>query len=269
MVPHRMEQAGGAGRNSRLQGLCVGGTTKIRRYAWGSGAARFFISVAMITYLCLQASPLPAETDAPNAVTQAHGLMWNRTGLPAVFPLQVKTPSGQNYYLTLLDAETGAAALAAFIQGGTFFKVLVPPGTYDLRLVRGETWQGEEKLFGPGKQSTVITLADPLTFAVRDFSTKAGHLIDVSTAGPDQMARISVKPQFICQTVRLKDFPRLRPSSDDILAHELRFPENDDLVRLPRFAKEGFRATGKDAVFPDRQAPHFSFPEYEVEGSLC
>lgn len=269
MAPHMMEQAGGAGRKSRLKGLHMGEIAKIRRYARRSGAARFFLSVVVITYLCVQASPLPAETEVRNALPQAHGLMWNRTGLPAVFPLQVKTPSGQNYYLTLLDAKTGAAALAAYIQGGAFFKVLVPPGTYDLRLVRGETWQGEEKLFGPGKQSTVIALADPLTFAVRDFSTKAGHLIDVSTAGPDEMARISVKPQFICQTVSLKDFPRLRPSSDDILAHELRFKENDDLVRLPRFAKEGFRATSKDLVFPDRHAPHFSFPEYEVGGSLC
>src|SRR6056297_186762 len=79
--------------------------------------------------------------DAPSPTSA--GLMWNRTGLPAVFPLQVKTPPGQDYVLTLIDADTGADALAAYIEGGAFFKVLVPPGTFRLKFAAGDVWHGQ------------------------------------------------------------------------------------------------------------------------------
>ncbi len=74
-----------------------------------------------------------AGQDEPRRVDVTPGLMWNRSGLPAIFPLQVKTSAGNNYFLTLIDAETGKKTLAAFIIGGEFFKVLVPPGTFVVR----------------------------------------------------------------------------------------------------------------------------------------
>ena len=55
-----------------------------------------------------------AETERPA------GLMWNRTGLPAVFPLQIKTTPGADYLVILSDAETDFDALAAYARGGDF-----------------------------------------------------------------------------------------------------------------------------------------------------
>ena len=122
--------------------------------------------------LCLLSPAWADEAAAPRA-----GLMWNKTGLPAVFPLQVQTDPGQNYYLKLEDTETGAPALAAFIEGGAHFRVLVPPGTFDLSFATGEAWQGEEALFGPETQRIVVS--DPLTFAVKGLRTKSGYWLDL------------------------------------------------------------------------------------------
>lgn len=139
-------------------------------------------------------------------VTPPAGLIWNRSGLPAVFPLQVKTPPGQDHVLTLIEADTGTAALAAFIKGGAFFKVLVPPGTYRLQFAFGDVWQGQADLFGPGGNTRVFELRRPLTFETRGLGVKAGHVVDLSTRRPGEIAGVTLKDQLICQSFRLR-FP--------------------------------------------------------------
>lgn len=128
--------------------------------------------------------------------------MWNRTGLPAVFPLQIKTPPGQDYVVTLLDAESGEAALAGYVKGGAFFKVLVPPGVFRLRFATGEVWQGEKALFGPGHATRVFELQTALTFETRGLGVKAGHVVDVVQDAPGQGLRIALRDQLICQSFR-------------------------------------------------------------------
>jgi hypothetical protein len=147
------------------------------------------------------------ETDT-QANTQATGLMWNRTGLPAVFPLQVKTSAGQDYFLTLRDVGTGMDALAAFITGGDFFKVLVPPGTYTLRFHIGDVWQGEDDLFGPGADTQILELAEPLTFEIRSLDVKAGHLVNIEDLAQSEATGAQIKNQLICQSARPAGTPR-------------------------------------------------------------
>lgn len=130
------------------------------------------------------------------------GLLWNRTGLPAVFPLQVKSQAGRDYVVTLIDSETDTAALAAYIQGGDFFRVLVPPGTYRVRFATGLVWQGEQALFGSGALTEHFELKAPLTFEIRNPGIKGGHIIDLSTAAPGQMAQAETSELLMCQTVR-------------------------------------------------------------------
>ncbi|MEB8386932.1 hypothetical protein OO012_06820 [Rhodobacteraceae bacterium KMM 6894] len=155
--------------------------------------------------LCLAAPMVSAEN---RAVDQRAGLMWNRSGLPAVFPLQVKTRVGQDYVMTLTDVTTDQPALAAYIQGGTFFKVLVPPGTFRLSFASGVVWHGEDKLFGPGSKTQHFDLPDPLIFETRGIGTKAGHIVSLLERSPGQMAAITLKDQLICQY-----FPMTLPDS--------------------------------------------------------
>lgn len=157
---------------------------------------RAWLYIAVLLVLVAQGAW--AESSGPRP-----GLMWNRTGLPAVFPLQVKTRVGQDYVLLLSDAQTGADVLAAYIEGGQFFRVLVPPGTFMVRFASGVTWQGEDAMFGRHGETQVIKMPEPLTFEVVGLRVKAGHLIDIRDVSPGETAQLTHGPVRICQRVRL------------------------------------------------------------------
>lgn len=184
---------------------------------------------------------------AGDDVAPPAGLMWNRTGLPAVFPLQVKTPPGQDYVLTLIDAGTGDAALAAYVRGGAFFKVLVPPGVFRLRFATGDRWRGEDSLFGRGAKTRVFELPTPLTFETRGLGVKAGHVVTLPEQKPGQGAQARLKDQLVCQSFRL-EFPAPIPSAE-------RQDETGTVLERPRPARDALR--------------FFAVPGYEVRSRYC
>lgn len=168
---------------------------------------------ATASRLVLLASITPAfavaEIQSDPTISATSGLIWNRSGLPAVFPLQVKTSAGQDYFLTLLDEESRKEALAAYIVGGEFFKVLVPPGKYTLQFLFGDVWRGGKHPFGLGSNTGDFELEDPLTFKIYGAGTKAGHLVDITEIQRGQAIQAKVKGQFICQALRTEFFPPL------------------------------------------------------------
>lgn len=140
---------------------------------------------------------LPAPGAADDVDSPPHtGLLWLSSSLPAVFPLQVRTRAGQDYYLTLIHDETGQTTLAAYIEGGDFFRVLVPPGRYALHLAYGAHWQDEENLFGP--QTRIFEMDTPLRFQTRGIGTKAGHIVDLRALNETKAAP-SVSRLALCQ----------------------------------------------------------------------
>ncbi|MEH6645851.1 hypothetical protein [Sulfitobacter sp.] len=157
--------------------------------------------IALLLFALVLPATLIAQAGPENTTQPRHGLMWNKTGLPGVFPLLVKTNVGENYVLLLSRAETGTDAFAAFIVGGRFFKVLVPPGTYRVRFAAGVRWQGEDAMFGRQGETKVIELPEALTFEVHGFGTKAGHKIDLTDRGSGEMAGLRVEPELICQRI--------------------------------------------------------------------
>lgn len=222
--------------------------------------------LALLLLLCAPAPLAHAGNTTPQAPAQQAGLMWNRSGLPAVFPLQIKTSPGQDYFMTLHDAETGDAALAAFVEGGAFFKVLVPPGVFHVTFAAGTDWQGEDGLFGPGAHTHHFELQTPLTFETRGLGTKAGHIVDLSDYGAGQTARITLKDQLICQSFRL------RPAAPDRPAL-YQAPERD-ILHPPGQLRSGL-AADPEGGFPDRSGHRrdddrpFTFPRYDLQSRYC
>ena len=107
------------------------------------------------------------------------------------FPLQVQTNKGADYLLQLRDIRSEKSILAAYIRGGEFFRVLVPPGRYDLLFVAGTEWKGEVEQFSRTTQRFVLD--PPLTFRAT-ISRKNGHLVDLR-----ETADITVRDWAICQ----------------------------------------------------------------------
>lgn len=63
--------------------------------------------------------------------------------------LQITTPPGLNYFVTLTDNSSGAKCLEVFLQGGQNSEFPVPLGDYEIIYAAGTTWYGEDNLFGP------------------------------------------------------------------------------------------------------------------------
>jgi hypothetical protein len=215
------------------------------------------------------AAPSAGAGDIAAGPAQQAGLMWNRSGLPAVFPLQVKTPPGQDYFLTLTDEESGAAVLAAYIEGGVFFKVLVPPGTFRLSFAAGDVWQGEEDLFGPGAKTDLFELRQPLAFGTRGLGIKAGHVVSLPERRPGEIAQVGLKDQLICQSVGI-EFPSSfywEWDMEEAAGVRLRDP-----LRLP--AGPGRAMVMEDRYFDGSRLRtdlrrFLSMPRYDVRSQYC
>ncbi len=205
------------------------------------------------------AAPLGATETDPKP-----GLMWQRTGLPAVFPLIVKTNPGSDYFMTLHEPGTGDAKLAAYIEGGTFFKVLVPPGTFRVNFAAGAIWQGEEHLFG--EKTRQFQLQEDLTFKVANHATKSGHLVDLTSADGSPIIEV----RALCQRYAISGFPRRLPEFDAERDFDVRTPDPGQLVRTPGSFFDPTRPRGAEQpVIPTDFAPYFSDPAFSVKERLC
>ncbi|MFT3689519.1 hypothetical protein [Paenirhodobacter sp.] len=137
------------------------------------------------------------------AQTRPQGLMWNRSGLPATLPLQVRSDAGRDYFLTLTRPDTGEAVLAAYVRGGAAFRVLVPPGDYRIALAQGTGWRGEKALFGP--ETRHIRIAEPLHFGAQGALRRIGHEIDLRGGAE------GVRTFGLCRPIDARDAPEVTP----------------------------------------------------------
>lgn len=159
--------------------------------------------------LCLICLLLPL---AALAEARPRGLLWVHSDLPRTFPLQVKSNPGTDYLLVLRAEADGRAVLAAYVRGGSFFRVLVPPGRFrvDLAAGRPADWRGEAELFGP--RTTHPRLDAVLEFRVIGTARKAGHILDLR--GP---ARLVAVPFDLCERLAL-DPDSLQPAPGETFA---------------------------------------------------
>jgi len=92
-------------------------------------------------------------------------------------PLKIATGSGSpNYFVMLVTRTTDAPALFLFIRSGEVLSVEVPVGEYELRYAAGETWYGEQYLFGP---DTAYRRADAELNFEREGNKVAGYSIEL------------------------------------------------------------------------------------------
>jgi len=153
------------------------------------------LPLPLLAFLCAAGVAVAEE--------RPQGLLWNRSGLAATLPLQVKTDRGRDYVLHLRAINTGQAVLAAYIRGGEFFRVLAPPGSFEVVFFSGEVWRGEDELFAPETHHLILDRA--LTFGA-SVSRKNGHLIDLR-----KDAETVVKDFAICQRLALDPDSLIKP----------------------------------------------------------
>lgn len=180
------------------------------------------------------------------------GLQWNRSGLPLRFPLVMKLPAGDDYFVTLRAEPEADAILAAYFEGGGASRVLVPPGTWHVRVDRGERWRDAAVLFGPGTET--FTLADPLTFEITGLNRIEGHIVDLRGEAPGVLAMDATVPLAFCDAIRVADRPVVAaPAPDEAEQARQRdrlFGPNPDGGRDLLLGRDGL--LDRDRVLEDR-----------------
>lgn len=159
--------------------------------------------------LCLLLPALAMAEERPRA-----GILWNRSGLPATFPLQVKTFSGKDHVVFLVEPESDKEVMAGYIRGGQFFRLLVPPGKYRLRFASGTEWQGEDKLFG--KLTEWTEGKDILDFHLLGIGRRSGYLVTLIEEN-GTMKIVDAAPLDSCQVARWEIFNREWPEDRESL----------------------------------------------------
>lgn len=91
-------------------------------------------------------------------------------------PLSINTAAGSNYFIKLVDRNTGAQVMTLFVRGGEWVETKVPLGNYELSYASGQDWYGEEHLFGAG---TICAKADPEFRFYQDDTSIMGHTLSL------------------------------------------------------------------------------------------
>jgi hypothetical protein len=125
----------------------------------------------------------------PPPVFQAPGVIWNRTGLKGSAPFQIKTSPGADYFIKLVDYQTGADAVGIFVKGGQTLEVQIPPGTYRMRYASGQTWRGTSHLFGPGQHTSYSQSSSRFEFTQYD-----GYTVELIRQTGGNMPTRSISP---------------------------------------------------------------------------
>lgn len=100
----------------------------------------------------LQSSQPSAEPtfDQPEVELPSNYSVTKHSTYGPVAPLEITTPyDGNYYYIMLRDHDTGESVIDFFMHSGDTHKFSVPLGDFDIYVACGETWYGEDYLFGP------------------------------------------------------------------------------------------------------------------------
>jgi hypothetical protein len=98
--------------------------------------------------------PAPPPPPKPKPEYPVLPLPWTQelhsyTGAPAVAPLSIVTRGADHYYVKVVDVQTNALVLTAFIRASETVELRVPLGLYWVKFACGREWYGERYLFGP------------------------------------------------------------------------------------------------------------------------
>ena len=113
----------------------------------------------------------PAQPLPSNGAVQHYG------GGSPVAPLEVRTRGYDgHYFVKVADWVTDQPVATLFVQAGQSAETLVPLGTYRIKYATGDTWYGEDFLFGP---QTSYSEADEQFRFVDDGYQYTGYTVEL------------------------------------------------------------------------------------------
>lgn len=122
-----------------------------------------------------QSAQAPSDEQALASLKQ--GVHEVLTTAPRVAPLRIGTPVGdEQYYVKIVDADTGATMLTLFVKAGQILRTKVPLGSARIKYATGRVWRGKAELFGP---ETRYNEADEVFEFTRDDRGVQGYTVEL------------------------------------------------------------------------------------------
>ena len=100
----------------------------------------------------LKQTPTPAPFDKPIQPLPPSGRAIAKANFELIAPFEIKSSTGANYLVKLVDTSTGDDVLTTFVRGGETVDINAPLGTYYVKYASGKNWYGDDYLFGPDTQ---------------------------------------------------------------------------------------------------------------------
>ena len=95
-------------------------------------------------------------------------------------PLTVNTDGSASFLIRFFDINRRQIAMDYFIPIGQSAHFQVPIGNYEVRYVSGDTWYGDEFLFGPGsrysKADRILTFEHGHSYTLTLYRVRNGNL---------------------------------------------------------------------------------------------
>ncbi len=121
-------------------------------------------------------TPQPTPFSEPVVPLPENGELVVKANYSLAAPFEIKSQTGENYLVKLVDANTGQDVMTVFVRGGETVETRAPLGSFHVKYASGDTWYGYEHLFGP---ETTYTKADETFAFSRSISDQAQRrLID-------------------------------------------------------------------------------------------
>lgn len=112
-----------------------------------------------------------------------------------IAPFRVTTSAGpDNYFIKLVDADTGSPVMTIYVDGGTTYETNVPVGTYQIRYATGQVWYGVRHLFGPVTAYSETT--DDVTFSIQGNEAQGNDIELVPQLGGNLATKAISAAQF-------------------------------------------------------------------------
>ncbi len=151
--------------------------------AAGVGAVAIFKPSILTDFLpdrSTAKSPTAAAAGCAGISQPWTGLYASYNPLERVSRLTIKTSPGASYFVKLEDAVTARPVMTLFLRGGETLKQEVPEGSFVLKYATGDTWCGEQGLFGPNtstfEASEVFEFSEATGYTVELIARKGGNL---------------------------------------------------------------------------------------------
>lgn len=113
----------------------------------------------------------------------------------------VPITNNNNYYVELLDWQSGKIVTSAFVRSNEMIVIPVPYGAYKLRYAEGKEWYGDKAMFGSPDMYEMMEKYTG-TATRLEFSANGGHDISVHCAnGNAGRKRVTKSPQVDLPTM--------------------------------------------------------------------